>query len=276
MILRSAKEVTARPDKRSHDGMTASEPIDETQGAILTRPTKKTGGHFTQSGIVTVVAGKGKQQEQFVVHRDRLCDKSRFFEGCLKHDCVETETRRIELPDDRPVAVRTYINWAYTEKVNITLDKEIEANYPEIYAFADKVCAEDLCNCLVDSLMTFNTDTRSYMGIDRVERLYHLGLRHKQLTKFVVEDLVACVIGNAKVKSPDEQQKKNRAEILSEITSLCEIPELAEDVMKLMLAYHSGPVPLPEDREACYYHDHTEGNKCSAREDEEKEAPKGS
>ena len=152
MTTPPAAQVDARPDKRDYDEMTQFEsPVKDTNMSP-DRPKKRAKTHFSQSGIVTIIVGKAEAQEDFEVHRDNISKKSKFFAGCLQHVFEEAAAKRIQLPDDEPIAVRTFIGWVYTEKIN--LNHVPWPKLPSVYAFADKICAEEYCNALLDSALS--------------------------------------------------------------------------------------------------------------------------
>ncbi len=268
MISPSTLEGGARPDKRDHDEMTQSQSPVENTNMSPDRPKKKAKTRFSQSGIVTIIAGKDETQEEFEVHKDTICKKSKIFTGCLQHEFEEAASKRIQLPDDEPIAVCTFIEWVYTGPIN--LDDMPLPKLPSIYAFADKVCAEEYCNTLLDSTRAFLRKKNMYLNVGPLKELYRRNLRHKQLTSFAIEDMVHTIIAQTKVNSSTGKDLRLRAVHQENLTEISDVPELAEDVMKLFLSFHTQPFSRPDSREGCCYHEHTEGTSCSPKEGEGK------
>ncbi|KAI5360828.1 Putative BTB/POZ domain-containing protein [Septoria linicola] len=96
------------------------------------------------SAVITVMAGKGNDIDVFQVHED-LLHKSDFFRVALNGRWKEGQERKIELPEDDPDVAAAYIEWLYSNVVQLN----IEGHAPEpgdeqyrlakLYVFAEKI-----------------------------------------------------------------------------------------------------------------------------------------
>ena len=63
----------------------------------------------------------GGEKVIFRVHRNLLCSKAKFFEGCLTSGFSEASENRIVFEKDSPIAVAKFIDWLYTGFVTIEI-----------------------------------------------------------------------------------------------------------------------------------------------------------
>ena len=226
-------------------------------------PAKKLKPHFAQSDIITIFVDTGVHQETFYAHRDRLCSRSRFFAGCLNHDFSEAKTREIALGDDDTVAVASFLTWLYTGTFDV--NESVAKRIPSIYAFADKICAEEYCNAIVDAYRTWARSEKKLMTISMLLELYARGLRHKSLTRYGVDDEIWDMVSDTKEASKNATILECHEKSLNSLKKYTSEPELAEDIMRLLLASHKTAPVSPDLRNNCEYHEHTEEGSCAAR-----------
>lgn len=57
----------------------------------------------------------GEQEHRFQVHKDTICEKSKFFEAAVSSDrWREGKEKLVRLPDISPDIFRCYVHWVYT------------------------------------------------------------------------------------------------------------------------------------------------------------------
>jgi hypothetical protein len=59
----------------------------------------------------------GPEEEELKVHEELLCDGSPFFASASKKEWLESQRRRIPLPDDKPYIVDLYLQWMYGGRI---------------------------------------------------------------------------------------------------------------------------------------------------------------
>lgn len=65
----------------------------------------------------------GLKKKEFTVHKKTLITTSDFFKACCDgHDWKESNTKTIELPEEDPEAVSTYLSFLYTGELVVTKD----------------------------------------------------------------------------------------------------------------------------------------------------------
>ena len=115
-----------------------------------------------RSEFVTLLVGKDKTVLR--AHKDLLCVKSKFFEGCLEGNFSEAGHRIVSLPDDEIDAVGTFLIWVYFGICDF--DPRILSinNMVARYGFGDKILAEAYCNDILDTIRFYSKG-----GVPRLE-----------------------------------------------------------------------------------------------------------
>lgn len=99
---------------------------------------------FDYNNLITVLVGK--DEERFTVHKDNICEKSKFFEAALSgENWLEAKEKLVRLPDVDPQAFQAYAHWCYTNKVVLEVcyqstavtEREQKFAYTELYILAD-------------------------------------------------------------------------------------------------------------------------------------------
>jgi hypothetical protein len=93
----------------------------------------------------------------------------------------------IHLPDDSIIAVKSFIDCAYSGSVTMTEQKAIF--HLTIYNFAEKV-SEVYLNDFMDSFRQWYFDKSTYMNQSDLCRIYEVGLRNSPLAKFGLKTVV--------------------------------------------------------------------------------------
>lgn len=62
----------------------------------------------------------GVDTMEFTVHKDLICETSRFFAAACSKEWVEGQTRRVKLPFMSPEYFHFYVDWVYRREINVT------------------------------------------------------------------------------------------------------------------------------------------------------------
>ena len=57
----------------------------------------------------------GEEKIEFIVHKDLICERARFFKAALSKDWTEAHKRIIYAPLCRPEHFKIYLEWLYTQ-----------------------------------------------------------------------------------------------------------------------------------------------------------------
>lgn len=115
---------------------------------------------YDYNEIITVLVGENEQQ--FIVHKNTICDKSKFFEAaCSSGRWKEGKEKLVRLPEVDPEAFRVYVHWVYTGKVSPEVEwghadlncAEKQVTYTEAYIIGDVLDDNDLRKHVIDTMI---------------------------------------------------------------------------------------------------------------------------
>jgi hypothetical protein len=113
-----------------------------------------------------IIAGSGADAKSFHVHRKLLCGSSTYFNAALNNGFLETKNQIIELDDEEPAIILTFVLWLYEGKLNkdtMPPDEtggELEKYLFNLYVFADKRGIKNLANDTITMLAAHRTEVR--------------------------------------------------------------------------------------------------------------------
>ena len=111
----------------------------------------------------------GPNEQPFLVHKDMICAKSKFFKAACSEHWVEGEEKKVRLPEVDPSVFQGYLSWVYSTSLSIVgittdgIDKlsgtqsRAIAQYLELYLLGDVLDDISLRNKV---LQTIVLDTR--------------------------------------------------------------------------------------------------------------------
>ncbi|USW55611.1 Putative BTB/POZ domain-containing protein [Septoria linicola] len=67
--------------------------------------------------LITITVGRGGDAEKFYAHESLLKERSGFFQAALNQQWKEGRERKVDLPEDQPAHVATYIEWLFSGKI---------------------------------------------------------------------------------------------------------------------------------------------------------------
>jgi hypothetical protein len=74
---------------------------------------------FLQSPIIKVIVRTAEAQRTIFVHQGIICDRSEFFKKALTWDWVESQEKKVELPEDDPAIFALYQELLYAGYIPI-------------------------------------------------------------------------------------------------------------------------------------------------------------
>jgi BTB/POZ domain len=78
--------------------------------------------------VVIIKAGTGDQMQVFTIHKDLLCQSSKFFRSAFSSKFLESTTGCLELISVRPRTFEVLYQWLYTGSVRDIADFAAESN----------------------------------------------------------------------------------------------------------------------------------------------------
>ncbi|OCK86127.1 hypothetical protein K432DRAFT_387964 [Lepidopterella palustris CBS 459.81] len=116
------------------------------------------------SKIIEVHVGKNPQI--IPVHKDLICENSKFFKTAMNGKWTESKDRVVRLPDDRGDSFALYVQWLYTRvvpfgKPDPPEDASQSGEYcllARTYVLADKLQDIRFKNAILDAILERSTD----------------------------------------------------------------------------------------------------------------------
>ena len=102
-----------------------------------------------EGNIVTLVVGTGDQVQSFTVHETLIKEQSGYF--CIAFDKLwnEKQSPVMDLPEDEPGVVSTYLDFLYGKEVPMYLDEDRDADFArlaQVYVFGEKIEDDKFCD----------------------------------------------------------------------------------------------------------------------------------
>jgi hypothetical protein len=211
--------------------------------------------------IVTTLV-MGTDGCEFLVHQNRLYERSPYFAAATKEDWKEGQEHRIPLPDDNPSGVGLYIQWIYGGRIfSRPSERESEINDKPIYnetsllvegfIFGEKIQDGDFKDAIIDAMiLSINTlgkdDKHWYPSGPAVDRAYEGTPEGSPLRKLMV----------------DIHVNHGSRKWLEAVTNIDFVKDLAEDlyVDRESTAFRTNPTAA--HLKSCGYHHHGAKGPC--------------
>lgn len=101
----------------------------------------------------------GKEEKLFIIHKDLVCAKSRFFTAaCSRKEYIESQEKIVRLPEADAVAFQAYVHWVYSGIVqhdfeeNTSLQEQYQ-RHVRLYVLADMLQDLGLRNKEMDAFI---------------------------------------------------------------------------------------------------------------------------
>lgn len=100
--------------------------------------------------IITIYVGPNATP--FYVYKELVCRDSSFFRAALAGSFIEGESQTVSLPEDEVPVFKVYQTWLNAQELRYTFDHEDWwLHLAKLWIFADKVCAYQFSNKVVDA-----------------------------------------------------------------------------------------------------------------------------
>lgn len=200
--------------------------------------------------VIPVIVGEA--EKTFYVHKKVLCDASPFFASALNKEWLEKEDQAINLPEDRPMTVETYIHWIYSDKLVLSVEETkenlftLQVELAHLYPLADKLGDIRLKNSVMDVMTGILDRHNAGPNSDAEELLLASVPPQSPMRKLLVDLYVHSYgIGAAGPESIDKFPIEFIAEIMQ---------GLMERRSKI-----AGGDPLDRQKlHGCHYHEHND------------------
>lgn len=223
----------------------------------------------------TIYVLVGESEEPFTVHRSLISHKSPFFQAACRKVRKEGQENHVKLPKIAPYVFSVYVNWVYTNEIDLDVVEKHEVTYLEdgqawtfqakeyeymeshlcfqLYIAADSFMDNAFLNRIMDKLVELSLDDYSLMGDRSVALLWSETAPSCAARRFVL-DVITKMIRDAK------------ADIASTLRKL-KIHLPADFWFDLVL--HQAESPKTNEKEKplgildkCRYHRHGDGDFC--------------
>ena len=176
----------------------------------------------------------------------------------MEGNFAESSESTIELQDDPPHAISTFLDWMYTDTITLNRADLHHSILIPTYMFADRICSEAYSNYLMDAIRTAHRYHELVMETGTVLRLYESGLQASQAAKFGMQSIIHDV-----VHYPDEWLKGKNEPYIKAWSSNVDV--MIDMQKELWRAIGAKPEISPDELTGCIFHDHKGGVKCSPK-----------
>lgn len=94
------------------------------------------------------------QKHKFCIHKNLLCNRSRYFRACFDGKFKEAENKIFNLPDDDVEAFKLFVDWLYGAPLKKFGPEELPS-YLALLVFSEKICLEFLHNETMNRIRAF-------------------------------------------------------------------------------------------------------------------------
>lgn len=70
----------------------------------------------------------GGDRATFEVHKELICQHSRFFKTACHGDWKEAQDKTVKLPDDKPTIFRIYMGWLYRSEIAYGAEEDVQGS----------------------------------------------------------------------------------------------------------------------------------------------------
>ncbi|SMQ49011.1 unnamed protein product [Zymoseptoria tritici ST99CH_3D7] len=146
-----------------------------------------TGSRFSGPLVTFKVGAQSDAIATFTVHENLIRDGHDFFHAAMDKRWKEGQRHEIELPDDQPEVIGSFIEWLYTEKIAVTSthllqNEDSDKQYirlAHLYVFGEKVQSVAFRNAVLSAILMARdgagTITSTYSPIREAVRVIYSG-----------------------------------------------------------------------------------------------------
>ncbi|KAF2167902.1 hypothetical protein M409DRAFT_22049 [Zasmidium cellare ATCC 36951] len=137
------------------------------------------------SDFVTIKAISGDKTETFHVHEEIIKERSEYFRAAFDRRWKEGKAREIEMQEELPDTIASYLEYIYGGSVSSTSDRdnahrvEVSVRLLRLYVFGEKIQDDDFCDAVLSMLATRcdekDSDERRWYPINEAVHLLYAG-----------------------------------------------------------------------------------------------------
>ena len=145
-------------------------------------------------GVEGVTLLVGPDKGKFLIHKDILCEASRYFDAAFSSGFKEATEQTLALEQENPRIVESFINWIYTGRLNYVVPKD-RTTVPlyeeplELYLLADKYEVPKLRRQLVQYFYDLRSN-HTLQPLATFTRLYDKTTDNDGLRKLFIDMMV--------------------------------------------------------------------------------------
>ena len=191
----------------------------------------------------------GRSEQLFIVHRELICAKSKFFKAACSKRWLEGKEKQVKLPDVDPPVFQSYLSWVYSTTLNIAAltdqdtDKTVSENsrvvakYVELYLLGDVLDDVRLRNKVLQTLVL---DTETMPRLETVQRVWKKTPHNSPIRRMIVE-CAAWRVNRPYLQSKLTEYPEDFVQRVAAIL-LCEVPIKSQTLFTARLPAYLEPV----------------------------------
>ena len=114
----------------------------------------------------------GAERKKYHLHRDLLCERSKFFKASFIGSFKDAEAEEMALPEDNVVSFELLVGWLYGGSlISIPSEYELPA-YVDLISLAQKLCLEQLQNETMDHILIFYRTSSQKVAAHTIRSIY--------------------------------------------------------------------------------------------------------
>ncbi|KAL2355931.1 hypothetical protein BJ546DRAFT_654877 [Cryomyces antarcticus] len=202
----------------------------------------------------------GSENTQYVLHEKLLCHRSKFFAKNLHDDAKsESETKKLELPDDEDESFEQFVGWLYSGQLRAPEEEHDLGMLFELYLMGEKWQVPKFVEETLESVRLFYQRHDAYPGLRRVQYVYANTDGDSPMRKLLVQSVARfLVLGDGMLQHWEKALRKNG--------------QLAVDIIMCVQQWHMDPARVPDAREeSCVPKDEPDEQDEQEEEDEQEE-----
>jgi hypothetical protein len=144
----------------------------------------------------------GRHKQQFIVHKDSICGKSKFFEAACSKLWREGKKKLVRLPEVKAGTFQTYVIWLYSGEIPVNRSSSDNVakmacdeydETVELYLLGDVLDDLLLRNAAMRALVAGKGEVRVYPGSKIATRIWDSTPPGSRLQRMVVDMTIKCM-----------------------------------------------------------------------------------
>ena len=165
------------------------------------------------TNLITIIVGEDEQS--FLVHKDMLCAKSKYFESACSELWASGREKVVRPTQGTPKQFKMYSEWVYTSRLNVDAEDPNQqlAELIGMFILGDFLNDHQLRNATMDCLITTILGSTHVFGLDQLDRIYAETPASSPLRRFAVW----WVLANVSRKDLESSITQYPAELVQEL-----------------------------------------------------------